>query len=441
METFQDTLEYLYGLEHFGISLGLENIEELCAAVGNPQDALPLIHIAGSNGKGSTLAFLKSLLQAHGFSVGVYTSPHLKNFSERIVIDQTPITEAEIVGLTRRLRPLAERIPRVVTFFDFTTCMALLHFAERRPDFVLLETGLGGRLDATNVARRPLLTIITNIALEHEEFLGSTRLKVAAEKAGILKPGVKLIAGVRDQSVRTFLERRQQELGAEAAFLGRDFRVRRRPDGSFSFHDGRPGADCGRPGPAQGSVLVFRDLRLGMSGRHQQENAALALKVLLELGQSQGFSPEAEKISRALAQTRWPGRLQQVAAAPDIYLDGAHNLHGVQALLPELRRLKGGRRLLLLLGVLKDKRVAEMTALLAPLADEVIVTRAALDRACDPEALAAEARRYCSRVEVTPSVAAAFARARSRARPEDLILLTGSLYCVGEAFSALELEV
>lgn len=429
MMNFQQTLDYLYGLEHFGISLGLENIEELCAAVGNPQENLRVVHVAGSNGKGSTIAFLKSLLRAHGFSVGVYSSPHLRHFSERIVVDETPITEAEIVTLTRRLKPLAEAIPRIVTFFDFTTCMAFLHFAERCPDFVLLETGLGGRLDATNVCRRPLLTMITNIAIEHEEFLGSTKLQVAAEKAGILKAGVDLVAGVKERTVQAFLRQRQLDLGGGAEFLGRDFRRRSRRDAAdFAFFDWKNGA-------------VFRDLKVSLPGRHQQDNAALAIKALLKLASATGFAVDGEKIRRALLAVRWPGRLQQVASSPDIYLDGAHNPHGVEALLPELTRLKGDRRLILLLGVMKDKRIARMTSRLVPLADELIITRAALDRACDPQILAAEARKYCATVMVTDSVAAAFARARERAAADDLILLTGSLYCVGEAFAALDLPV
>ncbi len=426
MDDFNQTLEYLYGLEHFGISLGLENIEELCTAVGNPQDELKVVHVAGSNGKGSTIAFLKALLREHGLSVGVYTSPHLRHFSERIVIDDEPISEAEIVALTRRLKPFAESIPRIVTFFDFTTCMALLHFARKKPDIVLLETGLGGRLDATNVVRRPLLTMITNIALEHEEFLGSTLLSVAAEKAGILKPGVPLVSGVRNRRVREFLDDRQRPLAAACEFLGRDFRIRRRADGGFSFYS--PNSK-------------FRDLRVPLSGAYQQNNAALALRALEYLSLEELFEVDPDRVRRGLQRVRWPGRLQQVAAKPDIYLDGAHNPHGVRALAPELKRLSAGRRLILIVGAMKDKRIDEMASRLVPLADEVIVTRARLDRACSPQVLAEKARAWCGRVSVAESVAESLARARELAAPGDLIFLTGSLYCVGEAFEVLDLPV
>ncbi|MEA1921543.1 MAG: folylpolyglutamate synthase/dihydrofolate synthase family protein [Pseudomonadota bacterium] len=426
MTSFQDTLDYLYGLEHFGISLGLENINELCNACGNPQDRLPIVHVAGSNGKGSSIAILRKLLRQHGLSVGVYSSPHLRHFSERIIINETPISEAEIVALTRELRPVVEKIPRIVTFFDFTTCMALLYFARQAPDIVLLETGLGGRLDATNVARKPLLTVVTNIALEHEEYLGSTLLAVAAEKAGILKPGVPLVSGVKQEKLRDFFAEKQREMAAACDFLGRDFRIRRHRDGSFSYY---------------GSEYRFDDLRLAMSGRHQQDNAALALRALESLSHEGLFEVEAELVTEALAEVSWPGRLQKVGVKPDTYLDGAHNLHGIRALEPELRRLAADRRLILILGVMKDKRIKEMTARLVPLADEVIVTQAPLDRACSPERLAEEVKNHCPNVTITTSVAEALALARSRAKADDLIFLTGSLYCVGEAFNVLDLPV
>lgn len=426
MISYQETLDYLYGLEHFGISLGLENINELCVASGNPQNRLAIVHVAGSNGKGSTIAFLKQMLRAHGLSVGVYSSPHLRHFSERIVVDETPISEAEIVALTRKLRPIVEKIPRIVTFFDFTTCMALLYFAEKMPDIVLLETGLGGRLDATNVAREPLLTMITNIALEHEEFLGSTLLEVAAEKAGILKPGVALVSGVKNDEVRDFMSVKQREMAAACDFLGRDFRLRRSADGSFSYF---------------GVENNFTGLRITMPGRHQQDNAALALRALESLSHEGLFEIDPDLVADALLKVVWPGRLQKVASSPDIYLDGAHNPHGIRALEPELKRLKGDRRLVLLLGVMKDKRIKEMTSKIAPLADEIIVTQAPLDRACLPERLADEVKAYCPTVTVTDSVAEALTLARERAQAEDLIFLTGSLYCVGEAFNVLDLPV
>ncbi|MBN2333356.1 MAG: bifunctional folylpolyglutamate synthase/dihydrofolate synthase [Deltaproteobacteria bacterium] len=420
---FQQTLEYLYNLEHFGISLGLENISQLTAAFANPQDQLPIVHVAGSNGKGSTISFLKDLAREAGLKVGVYTSPHLRHFSERIVVDGNPITEEEIVSLTRELKPVAESIPRIVTFFDFTTAMALIHFYRCRPDLVILETGLGGTLDATNVVASPLLTIITNIALEHEEYLGNTLLAVAGEKAGILKKRTPLISGVRNRRIRDFLEGRNRTLGGTTFFLGRDFRLRKKNDGFFSY---------------LGLTKRIPQLHLRMLGDYQKENAALAL-CALELLQNQGLlSINDDQVRKALEKSHWPARLEKIGEQPDFYVDGAHNPHGVRALEPVLRQLAEGRRLILVIGAMKDKRVEAMVSRLAPLAAEVIVTRAQLDRSCSTEQLYVAVKKFCPEVFRTETIAEAVELARGRAGVHDLVFLTGSLYCVGEALQLMD---
>jgi len=219
---------------------------------------------------------------------------------------------------------------------------------------------------------------------------------------------------------------KQREMAAASDFLGREFRLRRAADDTFSYY---------------GVEHQFTGLKIRMPGRHQQDNASLALRALESLAHEGLFEIDPDVVVKALLQVSWPGRLQQVASRPDIYLDGAHNPHGIRALVPELERLKGDRRLILLLGVMKDKRIKEMTSRLAPLADEIIVTQAPLDRACLPERLAEEVRNHCVKVTVTDSVAAALALARERAQVEDLIFLTGSLYCVGEAFNVMDLPV
>lgn len=420
---YQETLDYLYGLEHFGISLGLENIQSLMAAFDNPQEQLPIVHVAGSNGKGSTISFLKDMLAAGGLRVGVYTSPHLLRFSERIVVADKPIREAEIVELTRALRPVAEKIPRIVTFFDFTTAMALLYFSRLQPDVVILETGLGGTLDATNVVTKPLLTMITNIALEHEEYLGHTLLAVAREKAGILKPKTPLVSGVRNRRVREYLERKNLSLGGKCFFSGRDFRVRRKQDGSFSY---------------KGLRRQLKGLRLQMLGDYQQKNASLALCALEVLAEMGIAGPDDSQIYRGLAVSYWPGRLEKVGSRPDFYVDGAHNPHGVRALVPEVRRLLAGRRLILLMGAMKDKQVGTMVSHLAPLAAEIIVTRARLDRSCSTVLLSREAEKYGRPVFSTETIAEAVFLARKRAEENDCILFTGSLYCVGEALEIIK---
>ncbi|NIA20218.1 MAG: bifunctional folylpolyglutamate synthase/dihydrofolate synthase [Xanthomonadaceae bacterium] len=420
--SYQETLDYLYGLEHFGISLGLENIQVLMAAFDDPQEHLPIVHVAGTNGKGSTISFLKDMLAAAGLRVGVYTSPHLRHFSERIVVADRPITEAEIVELTRELRPIAEKIPRIVTFFDFTTAMALLYFYRRQPDVVILETGLGGTLDATNVVSKPLLTMITNIALEHEEYLGHTLLSVAREKAGILKPMTPLVSGIRNRRIREFIEQKNQNLGGKCYFSGRDFRIRRKRDTRFSY---------------QGLRRQLKGLQVKMLGDYQQDNASLALCALEVLAELGVVNPDDSQIRQGLAGSFWPGRLEKVSSEPDFYIDGAHNPHGVRALIPVLRQLSAGRRLILLIGAMKDKQVSVMVSYLAPLATEVIVTRAKLDRSCSTEQLYLEAQKYCQRVFRTETIAEAISLGKKRAEIDDLIFLTGSLYCVGEALEEI----
>ncbi len=420
--SYQETLDYLYGLEHFGISLGLENIQALMASFGNPQEQLAVVHVAGSNGKGSTISFLKDMLTVAGLRVGVYTSPHLCHFSERIVVADKPISEAEIVDLTKELRPVAENISRIVTFFDFTTAMALLYFSRLKPDVVILETGLGGRLDATNVVSRPLLTIITNIALEHEEYLGHTLLAIAEEKAGILKSLTPLVSGVRNSRVREYLEEKNQSLGGKCYFSGRDFYIRRKQDRSFSY---------------KGLQRQLKGLQVKMLGEHQQDNASLALCALEVLAERGVANPDDSQIRRGLADSYWPGRLEKISSRPDFYIDGAHNPHGVRALIPVLRQLSAGRRLILLIGAMKDKQVSVMVSYLAPLATEIIVTRARLDRSCSTEQLYLEAEKYCPNVFRTETIAEAISLGKNRAATGDLIFLTGSLYCVGEALQEI----
>jgi dihydrofolate synthase/folylpolyglutamate synthase len=259
-----------------------------------------------------------------------------------------------------------------------------------------------------------------------EEKEGQVVPSFSGEKAGILKPGVGLVSGVKNDEVRDFMSAKQREMAAACDFLGRDFRLRRSADGSFSYF---------------GVENKFAGLQITMPGRHQQDNAALALRALESLSHEGLFEIDPDLVAAALLKVTWPGRLQKVASSPDIYLDGAHNPHGIRALEPELKRLKGDRRLVLLLGVMKDKRIKEMTSKIAPLADEIIVTQAPLDRACLPERLAEEVKAYCPMVTVTDSVADALTLARERAGAEDLIFLTGSLYCVGEAFNVLDLPV
>ncbi len=439
---YRETLDYLFGLERFGIVLDLSVTRYLLALLGHPEERLAAVHIGGTNGKGSTAAFLESLLRAAGHRVGLYTSPHLVQFTERIRVDGREIHEADVVRLVAELRGLLQAHPgptgpggRSPTFFEFTTAIALAHFARTGVDYAVVEVGLGGRLDATNVLT-PRVATITNVDLDHGEHLGPTIESVAAEKLGIVKPRVPLVTAERrpellarfaaacaaaEAPLHVLAEGSAASPGPPAPW------VARRTDGRLVY---------------RGLHLALDGLLLGLGGAHQADNAGLALLAAECLGPS-ALPAEEARLRRALAETRWPGRLEQVAERPRILLDGAHNPAGARALARALREEYRYRRLLLVASIMADKDVEAMLEVLAPLADLVVATRAGLPRAADPERLARAARRalagprFAVRVRTAPDLGAALDLARGEAGPDDLILVAGSLYAVGEARARL----
>ena len=432
---YQETIEYLFGLQKYGVKLGLSNSFRLLELMGAPQLAFRSVHIAGTNGKGSTAAFITAMLQAAGHRVGLYTSPHLVSFTERMRINGVQISEAKVVELAQRVRerasfPVPGSGTAVPTFFEVTTAMAFTWFAEQQVDLAVIEVGMGGRLDATNVIT-PLLSVITNIDLEHTEFLGTTLELIAAEKAGIIKQGVPVVTGVVQPEVVAVLEREATEKQAPLYRLGKDFAAESVVAGQRQVFGYR-----GRRGSCSA-------LEIGMIGRYQVDNACLALAAM-EVLQEAGVAVDEAAMRRGLANTRWEGRLERVAARPDIFLDGAHNPASARQLAAAVRAMKQSyRRLVLIIGILGDKDRAGILSQLLPLADLVIVTKPNYSRAMDVEALATEVRQQHETVETTGTVAAAIALARHRAAPEDLVLITGSLYVVGDAraeFSGPDLD-
>ncbi len=422
--SYQETIDYLYALQKHGIKLALSNSLKLMELMGDPHRAFRSIHVAGTNGKGSTSAFLAGVLGAAGYRVGLYTSPHLVSFTERIRINGAPITEARTVDLAQRVRARYRGTPLNPTFFEVTTAMAFTCFAEEKVDIAVVETGMGGRLDATNVIE-PLASVITNIDLEHTEFLGETLELIAAEKAGIIKPGVPVVTGAAQAPVISVIERTAAERRAPLLQLSRDFRP----------------ADL-QPGPEQqftyrGVNTDYERLRIGMLGRYQVDNACLALAAG-ECLRNAGVTIGEDAVRSGLGQARWEGRLELVARKPDVYLDGAHNPASARMLAAAVRDLRlPYRRLVLVLGILGDKDYRGIIAELAPLADHVIVTRPAYSRAMDLAGLSAEVRAVHGSVGSAETVERAVAQARAEAAREDLILVTGSLYVVGDARAAL----
>jgi dihydrofolate synthase/folylpolyglutamate synthase len=413
--SFQEALAYLYDLQKYGIKFGLSSTVKLLDRLGNPQLHLKAVHIAGTNGKGSTSAMISSVLVRAGYRVGLYTSPHLVRFNERFRINDQDVGDTKLLEIFRRVRAVVdEREPP--TFFEMTTAMALALFAEGPVDWAVLEVGMGGRLDATNVIR-PQVAVITNISLEHQEFLGSTIAAIAREKAGIIKHKVALVTAVTQPAALAVIKTCCLREEAPWYRVGQHLRVRSQGARRFSYH---------------GLDWHLWDLRTPLPGRHQLLNAATALGALELLARQGECNLSPDEVSEGLLSTRWPGRLEWLSRTPPILVDGAHNLAGAMVLRRALQEEFTYDRLILVLGIMADKDLRGMVATLAPLAEHIILTRPRYDRAAAPEALLEAGGNFRQRMEVIERAEGALARAREIARPSDLVVVTGSLYFIGE---------
>ncbi len=419
-ETHTECLERMFALRRFGIKLGLATIRGMLAGLGNPHRQYPCIHVAGTNGKGSVASNLAAVLMRSGYRVGLYTSPHLVRFNERIKIDGKDITNADIVRLYRRVRAA---LPggREPTFFEFTTAMALEEFGRRQVDWAVIETGMGGRLDATN-ALKPELSIITNISLEHREYLGNTLREIAFEKAGIIKRRRPVVTGVKQASVLAVITQTAQKRSAPLFRLGTQFRVRRAGGGRFTYY---------------GLNHVWRNMAISLQGGYQAENAALTLAAC-ELLMKKAPRITLQSIQEGLATNRWPGRLELVCEKPLVMFDGAHNLAAARQLAHHLSAHFQGREITMVIGILDDKPYQAMLRLLLPKAARLIVTRANINRALPPKKIAAAAQALVSDIRIIPEVGSALRYAMQTATPQSLTLVAGSLYVVGEAKAELE---
>jgi dihydrofolate synthase/folylpolyglutamate synthase len=406
---------WVFDLQKFGIKFGLSSTLDLLARLKIPHAEGRYLHIAGTNGKGSVAAMLSAVLTRAGYPVSLFTSPHLVDFTERFRLRDQDVGRDRLLALINEVRGAVDDA-EPPTFFEFAAAMAFLYFFQEGADPIILETGMGGRLDATNIVS-PLVSVITNISKDHQEHLGEGLMAIAGEKAGIIKPGVPLVTYARQKRVLALFEQRCRELGASLFLGGRDFKSRGRPGGRFAY---------------QGLSLALNDLTVSLPGRHQYLNAALALATL-ELLQRQGYALPEAAIREGLGRTRWPGRLEQVAQDPRVLLDGAHNPAAALTLAQALRRRPGNGRLFLVMGVMADKDVDTILARLLPLAQTVIFTQPRYFRAATPDNLARRAAAYNLETLKVPQVAAAVAQAQALAGPGDRIVVTGSLYTVGEA--------
>ena len=399
--TYPDSVKFLYALgnEIKSAKLGLERIRAVLEALGNPERAYRVVHVAGTNGKGSTCAMIEAGLRSAGIRTGLFTSPHLIEPTERIQIDGIPVSQADFERAFNVVHETAEKVDLDChpTYFETVTAMAFWLFREKQVHTAVIEVGLGGRLDSTNVVE-PVLTVITPIDFDHEAYLGHTIEAIASEKAGILKPGIPAVFAPQRPEAAQVLDARAAELHVP---------VTRAED--FEIRDLHIDARCSR----------FSGIVCPLAGEHQVDNAVTATLALGALG----ISPDG------ISDARWPGRLEHVSPNPDIILDGAHNPAGARALARYLERFYRGRRIWLVYGAMRDKAIDEVAGVLFPLATELVLTAPDTSRALRPEALA----EFAGRGHIEPTVESAIAYARTRAAEEDVIVITGSLFVVGEA--------
>jgi dihydrofolate synthase/folylpolyglutamate synthase len=415
---YRQSLDYLYGLEKFGMVFGLAQVERILKAIGDPHREVQAIHIGGTNGKGSTAAMMASILQKEGYRVGLYTSPHLIRFTERIKVNGKEIEKEEVAALAGWMRGRIEEanITPPFTFFDFTTAMALYYFTQRMVDLAVLEVGLGGRLDSTNVVD-PLLSIITNISKDHEAYLGKSVLKIAGEKAGIIKKGRPLITAAAQPHVLRLFSKICRERGSLYFLVGKEFRYIWTEDGDFHY---------------EGLHRKLWGLHLNLRGFHQVINATTALGAM-EVLEDLGYPVSADAMVEGLREVDWPGRLEIVTSSPKVVLDGAHNPAGALVLRESLKKAFQYQHLILLIGVMKDKDIESILHLLAPLADHIILTKPNNDRAAPPSLLKKALGKNGKRAEIVEDLKEAIERGLSITGQEDLLCITGSLYTVGEA--------
>jgi dihydrofolate synthase / folylpolyglutamate synthase len=417
---YADCLKKMFSLRRFGIKLGLDITTGILDALGNPQHRYACIHVAGTNGKGSVTSTLATILQAAGYRVGLYTSPHLVHFNERIQINGQPISDDGVVASCTAVEK-AHRGNREPTFFEFSTAMALFEFGRQQVDWAVIETGMGGRLDATNVLL-PRISIITNISLEHQAYLGNTIAEIAGEKGGIIKDGVPVVTGAKQNRAIDVLKTIAHKKSAPFYRLGEAFRIRRHPGEDFSYY---------------GLDHTWPHLRTGLLGRHQADNAALVLSAC-ELLKREQIELTPAHIQKGLLENKWPGRMEIISKTPTVLLDGAHNLAAVQYLAQHLATHYKNRQITLVTGILDDKAYPAMLRKLLPLCTKAIFTRPKIDRALPPEKFMAVAEDYLSDALVIADVPMAVAHAVNTSSSEDIICITGSLYLVGEVKKALE---
>ena len=411
---YQEALAYIDGVAWFGSRPGLSRVTELLHALGDPQDRLKFVHIAGTNGKGSCAAMLSSVLKAAGYKTGLFTSPYLYRFNERMQINGREIGDEVLADIVTRVSVPAEKMADHPTEFELMTAAAMLWYAEEGCDVVVLETGLGGRLDATNVISRPEVSVIMNIGLDHTEILGDTLEQIAAEKAGIIKSGCPCVLYQQSESVTQVIRDRCAEQGAALEIA--DFSAIKTEFDSL-----------------EGQVFTYKGeaYAIPLLGAHQLKNAAVVLEAV-ELLRRRGWKLPQEDVEHGLYAVSWPARFELVSEAPYFVVDGGHNPQCAQTVAENLKNYFPGCRRVLLMGVLADKDYKGLAEILAPEADAFVCVTPNSGRALPAEALAEELGRFGKPVTACGSIREGVSAAADAAGTDGMVCAVGSLYMAGE---------
>lgn len=422
MATYPETLDFLFSLHRFGIKLGLEAITDILDRLDNPQHGYATLHVAGTNGKGSSSAMVAAILQASGYLVGLYTSPHLIDFRERIRVQGADISEEAVCGLIAQIRRTANSLT-ALTFFEFTTALAFLHFRNEHVDIAVVEVGMGGRFDATNVLN-PIGILITGISFDHEAYLGDSLQMIAREKAGIITQKAPVVLGPMPEDILQIFETQAGKWLAPCFRMGRDFSFLETSATTFTY---------------QGPRWTIPELQTNLLGRHQMVNATNAL-ALLETAVDETFPISPLAIRTGLQGVKWRGRLEVVNRNPLLIVDGAHNLAGAHVLFDFLHSQihdGAGRKLILVVGMMRDKNLQGFLHVLLPLVDHLILTQPQMERAASVD----ELKHAVNREDLVPCLLAdsweAVCQAKEMANPSDVICVTGSLFLVGEVLHRL----
>ena len=425
--SYEKAIEYIYNLNKYGIKLGLKNIICLLSIFDNPHLKIKTIHVAGTNGKGSTSAIINSILQNAGYKVGLYTSPHLVSFQERMLINGEYISSDEVVSLLERLKPAIKKVARTEgcqhpTFFEVITTMAFLYFYEKRVDFAIMEVGLGGRLDATNVCQ-PLVSVITHIDFDHMDRLGNTLAEIAAEKGAIIKEKTPVVSADQFPEAQDVIKKIAREKESPLYIFGEEFDatlISSQLKGNYFNY--------------RGISNKIDNLFVPLAGDFQIENTSLAIATTELLGNS-GYVITQDDIVEGVASSKWPGRFEIVKEKPLVILDGAHNPNGVKQFIKNLKKLVPDKRIIGVLGVFQDKDYITILKNIVPQVDKVVLTMADSPRATPTAVLAEEVKHYINYENIieTDDVETAINKSLHIAREDDVICITGSLYTVGEA--------